>query len=395
MMKSIIASLATVLTAAAITLPSVAEDIPQRVCTYEHVTVRSDFSAGRVNGCEALDDGAIRLSIAPEDEPPINPSPWFSFRVEPKGNEPVTVDLVYEFGKHRYWPKVSRDGRNWFYLAAEAVKPLNERVVRLSLGVQAAPLYVSAQEIFTHARHKAWTEMLAGKAGMQLSVMGQSKAERPIYKLESPAANGDRDYIALIGRQHPPEVTGALALQTFSETVMADTKLARDFRDKFGVIIVPELNPDGVEAGHWRHSLGDIDLNRDWVKFTQPETQAIRQQLERFKSDDRMWFFSDFHSTRRNVFYLQADEEVTNPPGFFRSWLNNAKDRGGVYEFEYAERPLSDTPTSKNYVYSTFGIPTVTYEVGDETDRKDIHRSAQIFAEEMMKTLLRMKAEEG
>lgn len=369
-----------------------AADAPRQVCDYDHVTVRSDFSAGRINACEQVAGETVRLTITPEDEPPINPSPWYAFRVEPKGDQPVTIDIVYEHAKHRYWPKVSRDGKTWYFLAAEAVKQLNDRVVRLSLGKQGAPLYVAGQEIFTHARHESWAKMLAGEAGMTLSVIGQSKAGRPLYMLESSAGSGDKDYIVLIGRQHPPEVTGALALQSYSEAVMADTPLARDFRQQFGVIIVPELNPDGVEAGHWRHSLGDIDLNRDWILFTQPETQAVRRQLERFKAADRLWFFSDFHSTRRNVFYVQADDEVTNPPGFLRAWLGAAEKREGVYDFEYAQRPLTDIPTSKTHVFSTYGVPAITYEVGDETDRVAIDRSAVIFAEEMMRTLLDMKA---
>ncbi|NVJ97882.1 MAG: succinylglutamate desuccinylase/aspartoacylase family protein [Alphaproteobacteria bacterium] len=369
-----------------------AEDTPQRVCSYDQFVVRSDFDAGRINGCEMQGDGTVRLLITPEDEPPINPSPWYSFRIEPNQQVEVTLDLVYQHAKHRYWPKVSRDGIHWYFLASEAVKSLNDRVIRLSLGTQSQILHVSAQEVFTHQGHQAWAAAMAENAKMQLSVLGQSKGGLPLYKLESSAEDGSRDYIVLIGRQHPPEVTGALALLAFSETIMSDTETARMFRQQFGVIIVPELNPDGVQQGHWRHSLGDIDLNRDWVKFTQPETQAIRRELERFHEDDRIWFFSDFHSTRRNVFYVQADNERTNPEGLTRAWLSDAEAREGVYPFEYAERPVTETPTSKNYVFTTFGVPAITYEVGDETDRQAIANSARIFAEELMKNLLERKA---
>lgn len=369
-------------------------DQPQRVCAYDHVTVRSDFSAGRINACEEKPGGVVKLSITPEDEPPINPSPWYSFKVEPRGHEDIIVEISYTHAKHRYWPKVSRDGKEWFYLDKKAVHQLKDNVVRLSLGQQKSPLFVSAQEILTNEMHTKWSEDLAASSSLEMSNLGSSKAGRPIYKLEAPAGDGSRDYIMLIGRQHPPEVTGALALMAYSETIMADTELARRFRKNFGVIIIPALNPDGVEFGHWRHSLGDIDLNRDWTKFTQPETQLAKAELERFKAADRMWFFSDFHSTKRNVFYVQADSEMTNPPGFLRRWLGAAAKRDGVYDFEYAERPLTEQPTSKTYVYSTFGVPTVTYEVGDETDRGALDASAVIFAEEMMKALLFYKTKE-
>ena len=59
----------------------------------------------------------------------------------------------------------------------------------------------------------------------------------------------------MIGRQHPPEVTGAIAMHSFIDTVLADTDLARQFRDRFKLAIVPLMNPDGVAAGHWRHNV--------------------------------------------------------------------------------------------------------------------------------------------
>ena len=39
-------------------------------------------------------------------------------------------------------------------------------------------------------------------------------------------------------------------------------------------------NPDGVDSGYWRHNSNGVDLNRDWIEFTQPETKAIKQFLE-------------------------------------------------------------------------------------------------------------------
>lgn len=87
------------------------------------------------------------------------------------------------------------------------------------------------------------------------------------------------------------------------------------------------------------------------------------------------------------------------PPGITRAWLDAATPRIVDYSFTdegrdgpstpLAERPES-TKVSKNYVYWKFGIPSVTYEVGDETDRKAIKESAVIFAEELMRVMLAM-----
>ena len=43
--------------------------------------------------------------------------------------------------------------------------------------------------------------------------------------------------------------------------------------------VVPLANPDGVEQGHWRHNAQGVDLNRDWDRFQQPETRALRDEF--------------------------------------------------------------------------------------------------------------------
>jgi len=49
------------------------------------------------------------------------------------------------------------------------------------------------------------------------------------------------------------------------------------------------------------------------------------------------------------------------------------------------------TPEAANgkiYMYKRDGIPSMTYEVGDETSRVDASAAARVFAEEFMRLLL-------
>ena len=100
---------------------------------------------------------------------------------------------------------------------------------------------------------------------VETSLVGQSVQGRPLYLAET----ADRpEFILLIGRQHPPEVTGAIAMRSFIDTVLADSDLGRQFRARFKLAIVPLVNPDGVAGGHWRHNVNGVDVNRDWGPFT-------------------------------------------------------------------------------------------------------------------------------
>ena len=44
-------------------------------------------------------------------------------------------------------------------------------------------------------------------------------------------------------------------------------------------------------------------------------------------------------------------------------------------------------PTSKNYFYSRFGVPSITYEVADEEDRGAVARSSALFARALVDAL--------
>ena len=96
--------------------------------------------------------------------------------------------------------------------------------------------------------------------------------------------------------------------------------------------------------------------------------------------------FLDFHSTRQNKFFTQA--EPTRPEGFTARWLDRSAERITAYPFENDPRPTSATANGKNYMYKRYGIPSVTYEVGDETDRDAVKAAAVVFAEEFMRLWL-------
>ena len=171
--------------------------------------------------------------------------------------------------------------------------------------------------------------------------------------------------------------------------MLGDSPLAREFRDRFAIIAIPLMNPDGVAKGHWRHNANGVDLNRDWGPFTQPETQNILPLLETLdESGTRIRLMLDFHSTRSNLFYTQLAEESELAGEFASTWLGRARQRLPDYEFEHDARETSEQANSKNYFFVRYGIPAITYELGDETERDDIRQSASVFAQEMMRLLL-------
>lgn len=361
------------------------------ICENEYAALDADFEGARMSSCEATKKG-FKIRIDPENKP-INPSPWYAFRVTPKRPGDLKISMQYSDATHRYRPKRSGDGINWRLVAEKKVRQRRKgKRVTLRLKMEEEPFLIAGQELLLPAAYEKWTSDISARRGLDTDTIGKSVEGRALTALKSNPQSSlvKKEYVLFVGRQHPPELTGAFAMLPFLEVVFGDTPLATRFRDRFHIIAVPLMNPDGVVNGHWRHNMNGVDLNRDWGPFTQPETQAIEKILDRIAEGENseLRLMMDFHSTKRNVFYTQFKNVETIPPQFTSDWIAGGRARLPDFNFDRAERETSELATSKNYVNRRFGAPAITYELGDQTDRRMIRKSAVIFAEEMMETLL-------
>ncbi len=356
-------------------------------CESDYALVDDNFSGGNVGACEFSSNSVVSLVITPEDAPPINPSAWYSFRLSPKQASEFEISLRFVDGHARYLPKISEDGEHWATLDEDKYSISDDRsTLTIRLTERTDPLFVSAQELMVADDYERWMRKLAAHPELANKTLGRSIAGRPIQALITQRRS---EVVYLFGRQHPPEITGGMAMQRFVETVFADTPLARDFRARFMLVLVPLINPDGVEAGHWRHNLGGRDLNRDWGPFTQPETQSIKRLIDELDADGiSPKLMLDFHSTQRSRFYTQMPEDFDEELDFARDWLNRSRERMPEFDFLYDPRKPSGQENTKNFFFSTYHIPAITYEIGDEVDRELISSTTPIFAEEMMRVML-------
>lgn len=352
-------------------------------CVIQGITIEYDFPAGKVDGCFLNDNGAIVIQTAPEDEP-INPSPWYAFRIS--SAEPQQVNIEIEAlgrGMARYNPKASTDLQNWRDIDHEKIND----IILFSLAVGPTPFYVAGQEIFANRDYIRWLDSVSKLSGGTLFNLGQSAQQRPLPALVKQAED-NTEWLVLIGRQHPPELTGAMALRAFVAEVFSGSALSKKFLARYNVLLAPNLNPDGVALGNWRHSTGGGDLNRDWFDRTQPETTAVHNYLQGLvNSGDQLVYGVDFHSTWRNVYYTIPADYLARESNFSTEWLQRL---GATVPYEVEEK-ASTSPSRgifKQYMADEYGIHSVTYEVGDETDRNEIAATAKAAAQVLMQYML-------
>lgn len=354
------------------------------------VRFSNDFPGARMNECTQTGDSEFRILIRPENKP-VNDSAWYAFQVVAKDPKTISITLAYEGGEHRYKPKTSFDGVNWTPLTTFTEnRQANEATLKLNVGPR--PLRVAGQEMIGVNELNSWMSRLAHKKFVKKTIAGKSILKQRIDGMEITESK-EPNYVFIIGRQHPPEVTGSIALTNFTEVLAGETELAKQFRKHFRAIVIPLMNPDGVREGHWRHNMGGVDLNRDWKNFRQPETRAVRDYFLKLgeQKNARVFLLLDFHSTQIDRFYTETDTNRTFPENFTARWLGAIQREFPDYKLHRDPSYDPDGTTSKAWGYKQFGCPSITYELGDETDRAQIKQITTVAAEEMMSLLLKAR----
>ncbi len=363
----------------------------QQKKVYDFGTVKFDnqFNGARLNDVMQRDDSTYVLLISPENTP-INPSSYYGFRYWSDDIDTIKVILKYEDFRHRYRPKMSIDRKTWSYLPEELITfNIDSTEVNLRLKASPTKTYLCGQELWTSEDVDRWCSLLAQKTEVRYDKIGKSREGRDIPYLDVyDGSQDDKDLIVLIGRQHPPEVSGHMAMNAFVEELLMDSHLGRHTLSKYRFLIYPLMNPDGVDLGHWRHNTGGTDMNRDWSHYRQAEVRQVVEhivaQQKAVKKDVLLGI--DFHSTHHDVYYTVPDKNE-HIPGFKDYWIE-AIDQVLVDGDLAKDSPYKlDKPISKGWFFKQFGAEGITYEVGDETDRSYIKEKAQVAAREMMKLL--------
>ncbi|MEP3926289.1 MAG: M14 family zinc carboxypeptidase, partial [Gilvibacter sp.] len=162
------------------------------------------------------------------------------------------------------------------------------------------------------------------------------------------------------------------------------------FLQRFNVLIIPNLNPDGVASGNWRHNNKGIDLNRDWGKFTQLETALVKAKLDNLlKAYQHLVFAVDFHSTQQDIFYTMPTDYNVAPSQFTNDWLAKIKSQT-VASFVVRPKPGSSPGRGvfKQFIADEYKVHAVTFEIGDNTQRELIDHLAKTSGLTLMEHML-------
>ena len=170
-------------------------------------------------------------------------------------------------------------------------------------------------------------------------------------------------------RQHghePASTEGALAFINSLVKAEDNTPLA-GYLKRATVMVVPMANPDGSEA-FLRHNAHDVDLNRDWLKRTQPETRALYAAIQRLHPD----LMTDQHELYPNDTRPDFTEAAESGSGASAAVAAACDDTQAVVQgamraegFPVVSHWITDTHPARlahRYGAVVLGVPTILFE---------------------------------
>lgn len=233
---------------------------------------------------------------------------------------------------------------------------------------------------------------------MTLTSIGHSVQNRKLWLVT--LGTGAPRRVFYLCRQHghePASTEGALAFMT--ELVKADDDTPpASYLKTVTVYVVPMANPDGSEA-FLRHNARDIDLNRDWIKRSQPETRALYGEIVKLHPD----LMTDQHELYPNDTRPDFTEVVAAgsgaAPTVIAASLDAQASVAGLMQsqgFPIVSHTITDThPARLAHRFNSIklGVPTVLFETNRLTESGRTVAERAAAQEAFMQAILRDAAQ--
>ena len=174
-------------------------------------TISNQFDGARLNGTALTGSNEVSVLITPENTP-INDSPWYAFKIWSDSPQNIQLKITYSAGySHRYYPKLSRDGKNWvavdsssYHVDPESIKSHESpKFCTIDLSLNSDTLWIAAQELIVSSDIYHWAEQLAEKSSIITSELGKSREGRSLKMLQI----GDPDSQKLFFLMRSPMVS--------------------------------------------------------------------------------------------------------------------------------------------------------------------------------------------
>lgn len=236
-------------------------------------------------------------------------------------------------------------------------------------------LFQDHKEPRLHGRYLTLSHLEAPLADLPkeaISVVGYSVQNQPIYAVR---LGSGKTKIFAWSQMHGNESTTTKALIDFIRFLQGDSVLANQFLADFQFLLLPLVNPDGA-ALYTRENANGVDLNRDAIDRSQPESVVLRKAFDDFKPtfcfnlhDQRSIFGAGSTGNPATVSFLapayNAEREFNETRlqavavinAMNKELQRHIPNKIGRFDDGYNANCVGDT-------FQLLGVPTVLFEAG-------------------------------
>jgi hypothetical protein len=118
---------------------------------------------------------------------------------------------------------------------------------------------------------------------LNVEVIGQTVLGRNIYAMKFSSSKFGRDKskirVMIFAQQHGDEQSGKEGALLLAQSLLNEEN--RYLFEKIDLLLIPQVNPDGSEKNERRNG-NNMDLNRNHLILTEPETQALHRVFDQY-----------------------------------------------------------------------------------------------------------------
>ncbi|MHB0912010.1 MAG: M14 family zinc carboxypeptidase [Armatimonadota bacterium] len=224
---------------------------------------------------------------------------------------------------------------------------MRKRILWVFLALMlASGAHAAKAKLTTHKEMMKRLQAVTGER-VKVSVIGTSVLGKAIPLVEVSTGSPEKR-LFIICRQHGDEPAPTEAMLDLIENLSkAD---AEEVLSHVAIYIVPMTNPDGADK-YKRRNAHNVDLNRDWLKLSQPETRAVRAAIDAVRPD------------------VILDEHELSPGNNGRDFIETAGESSGA-----------PTDVAQESVYLQWLVAGMlgTHDIGVKLYRIDDHNPARL-----------------
>jgi len=210
------------------------------------------------------------------------------------------------------------------------------------------------------------------KKNNRIEVIGSSVLNQPIHSYEF--GNGPIK-ILMWSQMHGNESTTTKALFDLFNFLGSDNPTVARWKSAFTFLIIPMLNPDGAKM-YTRENANEVDLNRDFINLSQPESRLLLRIFNEFKPhycynlhDQRSIFAAGRSNNPATVSFLAPSFDEARSINDVRSnaMLVIAAMNKELQKHIPGQVGRFDDCFNRNCAGDTFqqlGVPTILFEAG-------------------------------